>query len=240
MLKTNNIQENVLEKIHTGNVSMHSRTYFILRTSILILTSLAILSLAFLAFSFVFFNMQENGSQFLLDSNKQGLVALVSLFPWTILLFAIMLLIVLEAVLRTFSFGYRTPLLRAFLWILVIGITGSTLLSLTPLHPMLLTEADNDNLPVIGSLYTQIRNSRQENGIYRGEVTSVTDTAFVISYADTDRDSDEGSWIIEPPAGFDLSTITVGERIYVAGVLRDDVVYAYGIHHIVFPTHKMK
>lgn len=232
MLKENNIQEKVFEKIHAGNVSMHSRTYFILRTAIVIVTALFVLLLSFFAFSFVFFNVHESGARFLLGFSGQGLMASISLFPWAILLFAIALLVIFETVLRTFSFGYRTPLLRAFLWVVVVGIVGSTLLSLTPIHSSLLNKADTDGLPVIGPLYTQIQNSRQEQGIYRGEITSITDTAFVISYNDTDHDSDEGSWIVEPPPGFDLLTLTVGEKVYVAGQLKDNIIYAYGIHRL--------
>jgi hypothetical protein len=232
MLKTNNIQENVLQKIHARAISMHSRAYFAFRTAAVSLTALSVLALSLFLVSFIFFSINASGTGFLLEFKEQGFMAFVSLFPWTIFLWVLILLIALEVLLRYFKFSYRVPLLRTFLWVVIISIAGSILISFTPLHSLLLSEADSDNLPVIGPLYTQIHNSHQEQGVYRGIVTSIATSSFVISHADTDRDSDEGSWIIQPPSGFNLSTLSMGEKVYIAGRLQNNIVYAYGIHRI--------
>jgi len=185
---------------------------------------------SFFALSFVFFSVHESGIHYLLEFNEHGLMLFVSLFPWLSLLLFIALILVLELVVRRFEFAYRFPLLRIFLWILIVGIVGGTLLGYTPLHSSLLEKADNDQLPILGSWYEQIHDSHQTEGVYRGDITSITDAEFVISHNDTDRDSDDGSWIIEPPAGFDLSQLSIGEKAYIAGRFRDGVVYAYGVH----------
>lgn len=232
MLKENNIQENVLEKIRARAISMHSRVYFALRTMAVSLTALSILALSLFLVSFIFFSVNASGTGFLLEFKEQGFMVFVSLFPWTIFLLVLILLVVLEVLLRYFKFSYRVPLLRTFLWVVIISIAGSIFISFTPIHSLLLSKADSDSLPVIGPLYTQIHNSHQEQGVYRGMVTSIATSSFAISHSDTDRDSDEGSWMIQPPSGFNLSTLKIGERVYIAGRLQNNIVCAYGIHRI--------
>lgn len=229
MLNTNNIQENVLKKIHEGAVSMHSRTYFVLRTLSITLAALITLALAFFAFSFIYFSVQESGSQFLLGFSQQGILTFFALFPWSLLLLALAFLVALELVLRNFSFGYRTPVLRTFLWVVLVGILGSVLFSFTPIHSILLNEADNDQLPVLGPLYKQVHGPHREHGVYRGFITTIHSTRFEISYNDSDHDSDDGTWTVYPPRGYDLRTLSVGDNVYIAGRLFGGVVYAYGI-----------
>lgn len=232
MLKENDIQKQVLEKIRAGNVSMHSRVFFILRAVLIGIGAVLILACALFALSFVFFSVHQSGVRFLLEFGNQGLVTFVTLFPWTSFLFFLALLIALELIVRHFTSAYRFSLLRIFLWVLVIGIMGSTLIGFTPFHTLLLSAADNNQLPILGHLYEQVHVPHHERGVYRGDITSVTASDFVIAHSDTDRDSDEGSWTIVPPAGFATSTLVIGTKVYVAGRLQHGIVYAYGIRFL--------
>jgi len=208
---------------------MHSHLYFVLRTILAGALALLILSGALFALSFVFFSVRESGVTYLLDFGEQGLATFLSLFPWTSVLLVLVLLVALEFFVHQFTSAYRFSLLRIFLWVMVIGIAGGTLLGFTPLHASLLSAADNDRLPILGSWYEQVHDSHTDRGVYRGDITSVTDSYFVVSHNDTDRDSDEGEWNVVPPARFDLGTLSAGEKVYVAGRLQHGVVYAYGI-----------
>lgn len=232
MLKENNIQKKVLDAIHLKGIPMHSRAYFVLRTALVGIVSVLILAGSFFALSFVFFSVHESGERFLLEFSERGLVTLVALFPWKLFFLFVALLIALGLLIRHFTSAYRFPFLRVFLWALIIGITGSTLIGFTPLHPSLLSASDNDQLPILGPLYESLHDSHQEKGVYRGEITTITDTDFVISHADNDRDSDDGAWIIVPPTGFDFSTLSLGKKVYAAGQLLHGIVYAYGIHFV--------
>lgn len=231
MLKETNIQKNVLEKIHAGAISQHSHTYFTLRAVLLGIAALLVLASSFFVLSFVFFSVQTSGAQYLLGWNGQGLSTFITLFPWGELLVALLLLIALEILLRNFKFGYQAPLLRIFLWVIIVGAIGSTLLGFTPLHSSLLSAADNNQLPILGPVYEQLHVSHQMRGVYRGNVTEIKESSFVISHNDTDRDSDEGTRNIIPPTGFDIGRLKVGDKVYVGGRERSDIIYAYGIHY---------
>ena len=230
MLKENDIQKSVLEKIRTGAVSMHSRVFFILRAVLVGIIALLVLAGALFVFSFSIFSVHASGVQFLLEFGERGLVTFVTLFPWTSLFLFAAFLVALEFLVRRYTSAYRFSLLRIFLWILVVGVTGGMLVGFTPLHTFLLSESDNDQLPILGAFYEQLHDSHIAQGVYRGDIISLSGSTFVIAHNATDRDSDEGSWVIAPPAGFDLTTLSVGEKVYVAGQLMHGVVYAYGVH----------
>lgn len=229
MLQEPDIQRSVLEKIRAGGVSMHSRAYFALRAVLAGAIALCVFAGALFVLSFAFFSVRASDVRFLLEFGEQGLATYVTVFPWLSFLLALALLLAFEFVVRRFTSAYRFPLLRIFLWILVVGTLGSMLIGLTPLHASLLSAADNNQLPVLGSLYEQMHDSHVDRGVYRGDIVSIAESYFVMAHNDTDRDSDEGSWNIVPPAGFNLRTLSVGEKVYVAGRLRNGVVYAYGV-----------
>lgn len=230
MLKENDIQKSVLEKIKAGDVSMRPRFYFILRTVLIGSIDMLAVACALFVLSFVFFSIHESDVGFLLEFGEKGLLTFITLLPWILLLLAFAFLIGIELLVRRTTSAYRFSLLRIFLWVLVFLTVASVCIEITPLHSFLLSRADRDQLPILGPLYEQIHDSHQKQGVYQGEITSITDSEFVISHNDNDSDSDEGSWTIVPPTGFDLRTLSIGEKVYLGGYVRDGMVYSYGIH----------
>lgn len=223
------IKNTVLEKIRKGEVSMRPRAVFTAR--VIATAALALLTLLVSVFvlSFVIFSVHESGEQFLLGFGTRGIAVFASLFPWIPLLVAVVLLFALEALLRTFSFGYRVPLLRIFLWIILAAAAGTLLVGFTSVHSYLLDRANHDELPVLGPLYEQVHDAHAKHGFYRGTVAAFTADGFIIIHNDIDNDADEGQWTIVPPPSFATSTLSVGERVYVAGRFTNGVVHAYGI-----------
>lgn len=229
MSKETEIKSNVFEKIRKGEISMRPKMYFIARAALLIIVAVIAFIIAMFVLSFAFFSIHESGEQFLLGFGQRGLLAFIALFPWWSLVFTILLILLLDYLLRYFKFGYRVSMLEIFLFALAVVIIAGIIINFTPLHSSLLNNADNDNLPIIGSLYEQIHDSHEAQGVYRGDITSIQGNEFVITHNDTDRDSDDGTWTIMAPEGFDITTLHVGERVYVAGKFIRGIVYAYGI-----------
>jgi hypothetical protein len=229
MLNETDIKKNVLEKIRTGTARMRPRRYFMLRGIFLFALAALILASALFALSFAAWSAGANGTHFLLEFGERGIGSFLTLFPWQCVLAAFILLAALEYCMRACTPVYRFPLLRVFAWIVGIGIALSAVLALSPFHSFLLSEADRDRLPIIGGIYEQIHDSHEREGVYRGDVSGFTATGFVIAHNDTDRDSDDGTWTVEPPVGFDLHTLSIGEKVYVAGPLVNGVVQAYGV-----------
>jgi glucan phosphoethanolaminetransferase (alkaline phosphatase superfamily) len=232
MLKETDIKERVFAKIRTGEALMHPRIYFVARVILLAAVAVITLALAMLVLSFAFFSIHESGEQFLLGFGQRGFVAFIMLFPWLPLLLTLLLVLLLDYLLRYFKFGYRISILEVFLVALAVVVGAGILINVTPLHATLLNSADHDNLPIIGPLYEQLHDSHQAAGIYRGDISSIQGTEFVIAHNDNDKDTDDGTWTVLAPAGFDMTTLRVGEPVYVAGRMILGVVNAYGVHEL--------
>ena len=229
MSKESEIKTNVFAKIRAGEISMRSRIYFIARVALLLaLVGLAILSAMFFL-SFALFSIHQSGQEFLLGFGQRGLLAFFELFPWWSFCTTVAFIFLIDFLLRYFKFGYRLSMLELFLVAFVVVMIAGIGVTFTPLHAILLDTADHNALPVMGPLYEKIHDSHQEQGIYRGTISSIQNTAFVISRDDNDKDTDDGTWTVVSPPGFSTTTLYVGERVYVAGTLMGGVVEAYGV-----------
>ena len=228
------IQERVLEKIRKGEVGMRPRLYFVAQVAAVAALALVTLALSIYVLSFILFSIHESGEQFLLGFGGRGLLTLAELFPWLTLLLVVALFVALEWLLRYFKFGYSFSMLRIFLSIAAVAVVGSAAVTLTPLHAFLLDRADRGALPVFGGIYESVYDSHQAQGVFRGVVSLISTSTFVCTHDDTDRDTDDGTWTILPPQDFNLGSLSVGDRVYVAGELQNGTVQAYGIQQ--FPA----
>ena len=229
MSKETEIKGNVFEKIHKGEALMRPRIYFITRTVLLAVISVIALTLAMFVLSFAFFSIHESGEQFLLGFGQRGLLAFITLFPWLPFLLTLVLILLLDYLLRYFKFGYRVSVLEIFLIALAVVMIAGVGINYTPLHSILLDTADRNGLPFLAPLYEKIHDSHQEQGVFRGVISSIHSNEFFITHDDKDSDTDDGTSTIVVPAGFDTATLHVGERVYIAGTLVQGVVDAYGI-----------
>lgn len=229
MEKIRDIKQIVLEKIQKGEVPMKARWHFTLRVALVVFLGLIILALSALALSFTFFSIHESGEQFLLGFGQRGFTAFFALFPWKTLIATVILAGSAEWLTRYFKFGYRIPVLRAFFGLLIAIVLVGSLIAYTPIHRTLLGRADHDGLGFLNQIYKEIHAPHEDQGIFRGRVVSVDQDQFMISHDDFDRDSDDGTRLVLPPTGYDLSLLTVGDRVYIAGTIQREVIHAYGI-----------
>lgn len=213
--RNNSIQEAVLEKIRSGAIHKRPRAYFILRLVAVVLVALLLLATVALVVSFIVFSVHESDEQFLLGFGTQGILVFLKLFPWIYAIFAVALALLLEWLLQGFKFGYRMPLLNIFLVIVVSSVASGILLSVTPLHTMLLRNADRDTLPIIGSLYEHIYDSHESQGVFRGTIASTSRNSFLMNCNDADRDRDDGIFTVDLPT--DSAVPQVGNRVLVFG-----------------------
>ncbi|CAN5755144.1 hypothetical protein BH11PAT2_BH11PAT2_02130 [soil metagenome] len=216
---TRSVRQAVLDKIRTGEVRRRPRAYFLLRVATAIVVSIVVLVVSVLVISFILFSVHESGEQFLLGFGGHGIQVFLQLFPWALAITAFVLLLVLEWVLRGFKFSYRIPLLNVFLGIVGVSVILSVLINFTPFHAHFLQVSNQGNLPVVGSLYEHVLDHHEDQGVYRGEVTSSEDGSFVMKHNDRDRDHDDGTFTIHTKAVQNLPRIQVGDDVLVFGEL---------------------
>ncbi len=226
------IQQKVLERLERGNVAMRSRAYFIARVSLAILVSLAALLLSAYVLSFIAFNVHESGEQFLLGFGGRGIYTFLILFPWFTLVIDIALIFFLEWLLQSFKFGYRFSFLALFGAAAAVSAVIAALIGLTPIHSVMLGMADRGGLPVVGEMYESVRDSHENQGVFRGTIAAIQGNQIVITHEDGDHDADDGTRIITLPSGYSTTTFSVGERVYVFGAPGSTTIQAYGVDQL--------
>ena len=230
---TKKITQSVLDRIRSGEVSMRSKGYFMLRAALLIvvagLTFLVAISLA----AFISFDLRISGHESLLGFGSRGLSTFLALFPWPLAVVGIGLVLLLSKLLQEFRLGYR----RSFALLLLAFALAAALIGLlvdraTPFEDDLFERAEQGALPAfVGDAYSrEHRIAPHEKGVFRGRIASIGDISFSMTYDDFDGDEDEErTWTVILPPGFSTSTLIIGARAYVAGDADEGVIRAYGI-----------
>jgi len=173
-------KNNILEKIKKGKVKMKPKIYFIWR-GIFIAFSIIFITLFILyILSFIFFNLRLSGMWYLPRFGFPGFGALLVSSPWVLILIAIALIIILEVLVKRFSFAYRRPILYSILAIIVIVFLASFIIGKTQFHPELFRRAREGRLPVMGEFYRVLGS----DNVHHGMISEITDNGFRIEKLD--------------------------------------------------------
>ncbi len=231
----NNITNDILQKIKTGQVSMRPRYHFVIKLVALAITIFVTFILSSFIVSYVIFSIKTSGQTSLLDFGPRGLYHFILALPWFILVADVLLITFIDWLLKSFRFGYKSSVLFLLVVTMVSITVLATIINYTSFHKILLRKAENRNLPVAGGLYMGIRMSHGNNGMFRGEIISIESTStFYIKH--TDYDGDETGQIVEifTPTNSDVFTLFLqpGDEVFVAGDKIAGGIRAYGIRKL--------
>ena len=228
--QNNSLTEQILKKIEVGEVSMKPKAYFIARVGLLMFVLVLTFLTSALLISYILFSIKAGGKIFLLGFGTRGLFEFVLMFPWLLLVINVILLLFLDSLLKHFKFAYNRPILYLFLGTLVVITLFGSLINFTPFHGSMMHRAEKRSLPMFGSLYSDIRKSHRENGIFRGIVATVSTSTFTIRHNDYDIDVDDSQLKVFTPSNVDISGLLhIGDEVFVAGDVINSEIHAYGI-----------
>ena len=176
----NSIKENIIKAIQAGKVNMKPRWHFVLQTVLLIAgTILAALALLYLV-SFIIFVLHQTGSWFVAGFGMHGITEFLMSFPWIIALITLIFLIILEILVRKYSFGYRKPLLITSAAVLVLVVGGGFVVANTSFHRGLFDSAEEERLPFGGGFYKEFGTPHRDN-VAIGSITNINDNSLILS-----------------------------------------------------------
>lgn len=218
------IKENVLTAINSGTVTMRPRWHFVLRAILLVLgvvlSALAVLYLG----SFIAFTLRQTGVVFAPGFGSRGWFVFFRSLPWLLIGVAVLFLVVLEVLVRRFSFAHREPLIYLTLGILAVVIGGSVFI--IPLQRAAFRAVRRDHAPFPGQFYLNF-GAPHFVDIHRGTVVSRAGDQFTM----------------QDPAGMQVTVLVAsdtrvapadegfgpGDTVVVFGHQEGSVVYAKGI-----------
>ena len=229
----NNLQKSstakkVLGKIENDQIKMRPKTYFILKGALIIFSVFLVAFFTLYLTSFILFALRASGVWYLHGFGFYGLRTSFVLLPWLLVVIAIVLFIVLETLVRHFSFAYHRPILYSILGIIVFTLLGSFMIDKAQFHPCLFQKAQERRLPVMGKFYRDL-GIEKDRDVCRGIVLEAVNNNFQIK---TPRGKILNINIDSETQFPDGTDIRKNDVIIVLGERNDSEIQAVGIRKI--------
>jgi len=225
-----NLQDSVRKAIEDGKVTMRPRWHFVVRTALLVVgTVLAALTVLYLV-SFIIFILRQTGVIFAPGFGLRGVNVFLMSMPWLLVGIATLFILLLQVLVKKYSFSYERPLMYSAFGIMVVVIAGGFIVSATSLHGSLFSRAEKQRLPVAGGFYRQFGEKKFKE-ITVGVVTEVTETGCRMRTPHRDDVAVTVTSQTAIPRGYVLKQ---GDSIAVLGKRDGNAIKAVGLKEIVF------
>ncbi len=197
----NSIKNSILNEIKKGEIKMHPRVYFVLKSVLLIVVAILLFVLITYLTSYSIFYFENNGAKFLLRSGLTGLLDFFHTIPLILIVLLLILIYVVEKIIRKFHFTYKRPLIYSFLLVVVLAVGFGFIIHKHPIQKTL-----SCGLP-------QEYNLRTPN-TFKGEIIEINENEIKIQDI-----NGEIIYTIIPSASFKLGEkeLERGDRIIFRG-----------------------
>ncbi len=223
--KDNSIHNKVLSDIESGKIKMRPKWHYILRGTLLFLgVTLVVLALLFFG-SLLVFSLRRNGSFYL---PAFGFREFIFDLPWLIIALSIIFIVILEILVRKFSFAYKRPLLYSIIGVLLLVALGGVLIDRTGFHEGLYNRAGKNPFPFGKGLYRMPLMRGQGRAIL-GIITEKTNNGFKMLDMENETLNVTVSKKTRYPLGSDFEK---GDAVMVLGQRQDNNIKAEGIREI--------
>ena len=222
------IKAKILAAIESGKVTMRPRWHFVLQATLVICgLVIVLLALLFLT-SFIIFSLRQTGVWFTPSFGYRGIGLFLTSLPWLLIGLTIVFIVILEILVKKYSFAYRQPLLYSALGLVLIVTLGGIAVARTPFHSGIMRQAREHHFPIAEPFYGDL-GMMKPSGVHAGNIEEVTEGGFVLN----SRRGESINIIVTPdtqlPSGYDLLE---GDMVVVIGERDDDTVQALGIREI--------
>jgi hypothetical protein len=227
------LKQRILSQIAANGVPQHSRSYYLAKLVVLAVVAIAILLTSVGIINFILFSLRLSGQSALLGFGSRGYMTFFALFPWYLIILDILFIALLEWLLRQFRFGYQRSVLFLLIGIIALSLSlGLILDRATDVNDRILNHADTIGLPAPfqGIVESARQGSPKESGICKCRIESISGST--ITAVDTNTRENEHFTIELAPNAPELSTLKVGDLVFIAGDADDKTIKPFGIHKL--------
>jgi hypothetical protein len=220
------MREDVLKAIETGHVKMRSKWQYNAKSTFIIFGMVLIALLVLFLVSFIVFVLRQTGLWFVPGFGFSGFGIFFMSLPWVLILLAAIFMLLLEILVKRYSFAYVRPFLYSALAVIFLGIVGGILIGQTPLQERFFDEAENGQLPFAGTLYKYY--GQQSSNITLGIITKINSNGYQIALY---GDGDDSFAVIVGPKAQTLPpySLKVGDVVVILGPRKGNTIVAQGI-----------
>lgn len=223
----NTLKDTILEKIESDQVKMRPKLFYVLKVGLVAAVGVAILVVVSLLTSFILFSIWVSDRAFLLGFGARGINTFLMLFPWRLFILAFVLVVIFTVLIRSFRFGYRSPILYFSIIALGLSIGSGFLIARTPLHQGLSERDRVHHLPVLHGIYHHVSRPAPSNDVFRGFVRTIMEQSIRV------EDEEQRIVTVVLPANWsNRIVIKVGDQLFIAGDWHGATFRAYGLKKI--------
>ena len=224
----NSIKDQVLSTIEKGEAKMKPKWHFALQTALFVLGVLVVFLLSLYIASFVLFILDESDLWFVPSFGFDGLCLFLKSLPWLLITVVIIFLILLQILVRHYSFSYQRPLIFSALGILVLVIGGSLCLRYIGVHQGISAFSQKHQLPLAHPLYEKLGHPKNKQ-VYPGIIIEIREQDFSLQ----NRWQEVYEVYITTSTRFPLGTrFMIGDEVIVVGNATDNKIEAIGIRKV--------
>lgn len=173
------VQESVLENIKNHHVSMRSKKYFLLQTALFVTGMIIVIGTLLYLASFIVFGLAESGIWFVPLFGLKGWFVFFKSLPWVLILLVLVFALILEVMVRRYSFAYRRPLLYSMLGIVGLVLIGGFIISRIHLHQQIRQYGRMHGVPMVGGFYRRFGTPNMRE-VHKGIIREQGLSQFVI------------------------------------------------------------
>lgn len=226
-----NLKEEVLAKLEKEHIKMKPKWQFVLKGVLLMATSIIVLFLALYLFSFIIFLFQQSGFGFLPGYGLKGVSIIFVSFPWLLLIFLIISLVLLELILKRYALTYRRPLLYSLLIVIFFVLIMGFVIHRISLHRNIYDRVQQGRFPAVGRIYNKVGNIESEK-MHPGLVSEMSEGGFFL------EDPKGKILLVATSSNTQNEIIRKGDRVLVIGEIKDSSIQALGVHKM--PNIRMR
>ena len=222
------LKDKILGEIESGRVKMRPRFHFLLKAGLWIFGTVIAFILALYLTSFVLFILARSGLFLLPGFGFRGVMALLLDFPWGLILAVIVFVVLLEILVRHYSFAYKRPFFYSVLGVVGLVLFLGFVVRATSFHSGLFRQAGEGRLPFIGGLYRGFEGGRFRN-IHPGVVSEFREGGFILEL----KDGDKLEVVYRPETRFSASSsLGLDDAVVVFGESDGGIIRAFGVRRV--------
>lgn len=208
----NDFQNNILNRIKSGEVQMTSRRHFVMKWLTLAITSIFFLILSFYIFAYVIFLFVDNGLMVIPFDSEGGLLKFIVEIPWTLVLLGLFSLFLFSVTSKTFYKIYKKPLITFYFSVLICVVLSHIIFLETGTMKYLKEEAYRAGIKLAPAQLLRFRDSQTQN-LFIGTVVGTTSSSIII----LNRQNVSQELFVIPEIAIKTQSVLIGKRINAYG-----------------------
>ena len=167
-------KKNIIDKIKNGEIKQIPKWHFVLKSTALLLSFLGVALVTVYFIVFVTLVFREHEIFRLFDVDGRGVFAFIHAAPWLLFFIILLLYLVLQILIRKYSFIYTKPLFITILGVFVTTVIVSAGVFFLDRNQRFARLGEGKDMPILGRLEKKYRGENFEN-ITHGQIVEISE-----------------------------------------------------------------